>query len=294
MPHRRQRFALLTYDFHPGNLGDAIQSIAAQQYLPMVDAWVDRERLDEFRRSDSHKIILNGWFLHRPEHWPPSETLRPLITSFHLTRERHPHYNLKMLEPAATVLSRGGIEYLKQHEPVGARDLDTLGRLEDVGIEAYFSGCLTLTLRRPQARPRTDAVFAVDLSPRLVSRLRRRYASPITELTHLELESNGRRSLDAADRHLDLYTSARAVVTSRLHCALPCLALGTPVLLVEAAADPYRLTGLRELLHRASEEDLIKSDCGFDLENPPANGDDWLPMATRLRTICERFVERER
>ena len=49
------------------------------------------------------------------------------------------------------------------------------------------------------------------------------------------------------------YAAAKFVVTSRIHCALPCLGLETPVLYVEDIHAPLtsncRMPGLRELLH---------------------------------------------
>ncbi len=132
-----RQFALLSYA-GTQNLGDEIQSIAAQRFLPRVDAWVDRERLDEFQASAPHKIILNGWFLHRPEHWPPSPSLHPLVTSFHLTRQMVAGANLKMIPPSATVLSGQGLEFLKRHEPIGARDLDTLAQLKPPALRPIF------------------------------------------------------------------------------------------------------------------------------------------------------------
>ena len=145
-------------------MGDEIQSIAAQRFLPRVDAWLDRERLDEFHAAASHKIILNGWFLHRPDHWPPSPSLEPLIISFHLTREIVPSVNVKMIPPSMTVLRGEGLEFLRRHEPIGARDLDTLAELQSAGVASYFSGCLTLTLPMTPPSVKRQHVYTVDVS----------------------------------------------------------------------------------------------------------------------------------
>ena len=75
-----------------------------------------------FRADASHKMILNGWFLHRPDHWPPSSALDPLIVSFHLTREIVPSVNIGRIAPGATVLHGRGLDFLRRHEPIGARD----------------------------------------------------------------------------------------------------------------------------------------------------------------------------
>src|SRR5690348_10714743 len=72
-----------------GNLGDEIQSIAARRFIPSIDIVIDRERPDLPLYSEAMpiKAIINGWFAHRPEFWPPHPSIMPLITSFHLSRE---------------------------------------------------------------------------------------------------------------------------------------------------------------------------------------------------------------
>ena len=240
----RPKFAALNY-FGTGNLGDEIQTIAALGFLPKVDAWISRERLDQFSSETPHTIILNGWFLHRPEHWPPSQCLRPLFISFHLTREIHAGHDGRRRSPQSTVLSPEGVRYLKTHEPIGARDLDTLSQLQAKGLSAYFSGCLTLTLRMPRPLRREDAVYAVDVSDEVCAYLSDRCDIPLTRLTYFDIETVGRDRFEKAKLLLAKYGSARAVVTARLHCALPCLALGTPVLLIDAASNSCRFDGLK-------------------------------------------------
>ena len=44
------------------------------------------------------------------------------------------------------MLQGKNLEYLKEHEPIGCRDYYTVGLLKEKGIDAYFSGCMTLTL----------------------------------------------------------------------------------------------------------------------------------------------------
>ncbi len=68
-----KKFCLLDYT-NTANLGDEIQSIAARRFLPQVDRYVDREALNDVRSEDgaSYWMIMNGWFCHRAENWPPS------------------------------------------------------------------------------------------------------------------------------------------------------------------------------------------------------------------------------
>src|SRR5690606_38957372 len=113
---------------------DYIQSLAAKQFLPQVDSYVNRECLRQYTGEPS-KIILNGWFTHHPETWIPADNLIPLFVSLHINSTA-----------ASRMLSDDGLAYLKKHEPIGCRDHFTVRLLESKGVKAYFTGCLTLTL----------------------------------------------------------------------------------------------------------------------------------------------------
>jgi len=63
------KYGLLTY--RTENIGDEIQSIAARQFLPGVDIYVERDSLNNVVSDEKIKLIMNGWFTHKPENWPP-------------------------------------------------------------------------------------------------------------------------------------------------------------------------------------------------------------------------------
>ena len=134
------------------NIGDYIQSLAALQYMgDGVDYYINREQLDEFN-EENVKLIMNGWFTHEPNHWPPSSFISPLFVSFHINS-----LSKKQL------LSEAGLNYFKLHEPIGCRDLDTTQLLKEKGINAFFSGCLTLTLgKKYTSDKRTEKIYFVD------------------------------------------------------------------------------------------------------------------------------------
>jgi len=282
------RYALLSY--RTTNLGDEIQSLAAQQFLPATDLLVDRDNLDVALAAGQGpaKLILNGWHTHHPESWPPSSDLIPLLTSFHITAEP----GADGVASASELLLRGeNLAYLRAWEPVGARDRWTLGLLERCGVEAYFSGCLTLTLGAETARRRGSYVCAVDVPGRLEGRLGRRFGDELVSLTHTDvLPGTFEDRSERARRLLSIYAFARCVVTTRLHCALPCLALGTPVLFVETASDRYRFEGLRELLHTSSLEDLLEGDGRYDVADPPPNFEEHLGYRARLIEAVNSFL----
>lgn len=65
------------------NIGDYIQAIAANQFM-RTDAYIDREELGLYS-GEQCKLIMNGWFMHEPEKFPPSDKISPLVVSFHVT-----------------------------------------------------------------------------------------------------------------------------------------------------------------------------------------------------------------
>jgi hypothetical protein len=282
-------FGLLGY--WPENLGDPIQSLAARPYLPRVDHFLCREALDSAPPGDRPiRLILNGWFMHSPEHWPPHPRIRPLLVSIHITGQRRSRW--RRLPPASTLMLRpDGVDYLRRHGPVGARDRATLELLRDHGIDAWLSGCLTLTLRAPPSPESAGRVVACDLPAELLAALNRRLSRPAIETSHIDRRpADAAAQLAKAERLLGLYAGARAVVTTRLHCALPCLGLGTPVLYIPNAPDPDREAIGVELAHSCSARDFLAGAAGFDPEDPPLNPTMHEALAAELDRTCRAFV----
>ena len=137
------------------NIGDYVQSIAAKQYIDVIDEYVEQEEANNYYPADKKEIrlIMNGWFQWRAENWPPSQYVKPLLISMHISPLR-----------AEQLLCPAGIEFLKNNGPVGCRDLWTKKLLESVGVPSYFSACLTLTLgKKYSVSPdKRNGVYIVD------------------------------------------------------------------------------------------------------------------------------------
>jgi hypothetical protein len=267
---RSLKYGLLTYR-ESYNLGDEIQSLAARQFLPRVDFTVDREALSSLAIEEPSSLILNGWFMHHPENFPPRGNTRPLLTSMHISQDASLE-NERGVLPHQHLLFGERAEYFRRWGPVGGRDWHTVALLHRHDIPAYWSGCLTLTLSPPSpAPPRDDVVCAVDLGEAAFEHLQARCRTPLLRISHLFPTLDGQAKFDQAQHRLNRYSRCKAVVTTRLHCALPCLALGTPVLFVEAAADRYRFDGLRDLMHHVDRDCFLADRHGFDFDSPPAN-----------------------
>lgn len=282
-------FGLLTYQTY--NLGDFIQSIAARKFLPRVDRYIDREALDDAGPVEGQpvKLIMSGWFCHRPDKWPPSPFIDPLLISLHITNNPEPVSEMRAREQFAR--SPRVLRYLQEYGPVGARDHDTLAWLRAFGIESYYSGCLTLTLDRP-AVPREPLIVMNDLPEAVAMRVQSATNIPVRHTWHEDSVTVGTEPrFERAAALIDLYARASCVVTSRMHGALPCLAMGTPALLVETAWDPYRFAGIRDLVHHCSVEDFLSGRFDYDVGNPPLNPTTYLPLRDELERRVSAFTK---
>jgi hypothetical protein len=280
------RFGLLIYP-GTGNLGDEIQSVAARRFLPHVDTFFDRENLSqEFRAEEAkYTTIMNGWYCHHPQLWPPAASIDPIFTSVHISREPTESGAI----PAEAMLSGPSFRYLHAFSPIGARDASTLELLRNAGIDSYFSGCLTLTIVRPDVERDSNLVVLCDVSDRISDHVKRQTSKKIVSVTHSGEGGDCHRRYARAEQLLAVYSAASCVVTTRLHCALPCLAVQTPVLLIFVAHDTYRFQGLQELVHFATEEQFLDDRAAFNPDNPPRNSGQYLP----LRRALERSVSRQ-
>ncbi|PDP81665.1 polysaccharide pyruvyl transferase family protein [Prevotella intermedia] len=327
------------------NIGDYIQGVASAQFLPHLDGFIDRELVSKYE-GELSKVIMNGWYMHYPENWPPSKQILPLFVALHINS------NFK-----EQLLSKESVKYLKRYEPIGCRDYYTVNMLKDKGIDAYFSGCMTLTLGyQYHSNTKNNKVFFVDpyfkepssfrdflsnivyllkhwkaissiayrfeyywhrgLFHRLViTSFYRQYIQLFSKEVLLNAEyvcQESRRyrknfkteeeRFSEAQRLVKEYSQARYVVTSRIHCALPCLGVETPVLYIEnvqqSETSSCRLDGIRDLFN------IIENDNGFlhplfpitlpiSLDTKFTNKESWRKLASNLKDRCLKFVQSE-
>ncbi|WP_051567788.1 polysaccharide pyruvyl transferase family protein [Bacteroides gallinarum] len=134
------------------NIGDYIQALASRQFLPKVDAYIERETELNSYTDEPISIIMNGWYMNHPENWPPAVNIHPLFVALHINRCGLPEF-----------LNTQSVNYFKQHEPIGCRDTNSVKLLKSKGIDAYFSGCMTLTLGyKYKSLKRNNKVYIVE------------------------------------------------------------------------------------------------------------------------------------
>ncbi|MFI2948787.1 polysaccharide pyruvyl transferase family protein [Serratia sp. KG1D] len=305
------------------NLGDYVQSTAAKQFFPEVNEFIPRDHMNAYS-GDPVKMIMNAWYMDLPENFPPSEEINPLYVSIHI--------NSTIAEKIFTPAS---IEHFKKFEPIGCRDFYTRDMLRAKGIDAYYSGCMTLTLGQTYKRDNvTDDVYFIDVMydsmslPELI-RQPLRFGKRILngrafEFSHRkkilnkyfdeELLANAKfetqilpyisaqEGFKLADEFLRRLSNAKLVVTSRIHTALPCLAMGTPVIFVNGGfknkVDNCRFDGLFDFFNRIDVNSNAESTINFDfngekigIETKIKNKDVHVPYAKELIAKCHIFSE---
>lgn len=327
---------IFTYEGYPNtNIGDYIQSLAAKQFFP-EDTDVIFHHRDELNsyKGDEVKVIMNGWFTHKPENWPPSDKINPLFVAFHINSSAYQQ-----------LLSENSLAYLKRYEPIGCRDEMTAKLLQEHGVNAFFSSCLTTTLgyKYKANNVERDKIYIVDpvhYVPEANSRFRKykflfyylryykginryikslrannnynlsfckknlsRYISIIRSYVVVRQILSPEELMDAvvltqyhyadeyptndqrfarAEELIKLYSTAKLVITSRIHCALPCLGLETPVLFLQNLDDSQesicRFQGLLNLMHVISFK-----------KNKVVNSPFSLPMLSSLVTVKKDY-----
>lgn len=344
------------------NIGDYIQSIAAEQFFDKIDTYIHQEQMHEYKSDQGKtKVIMNGWYMSNPGHWPPSADILPLFVSFHITPEAYDE-----------MLDSKGVEYLKKFAPIGCRDVETQEILLQKGIPAYFSACLTLTLGlKYKNQEKSGEIIFVDpyyefhrnvkrnlsVIPigkalitilcnydqvkkisknityrpfvkkewRLLSKVehilrsacfyqsyRTKFSDELlfeaTFVTHILFPSFTDKRVERLKLAKDLikrYAKASLVITSRIHAALPCIGLETPVLFItpdkpSASMNMHstgRFKGLSELfrIFRYTREKLETDDeqlrqiDKIGLDTNISNKDNYKSFQKDLLEKCREF-----
>lgn len=232
------KFASFMYNYS-GNLGDQVQTLAAEQFLPTVDKKFNRDTLAHVTEAEKYLVIMNGWFSHAPKKcFPPSDSIDPVFFSFHLTDWYGDQALNYFLLPES-------LEYFRKHEPIGCRDRHTMEILKERGVDAFYSKCLTLTFPARSKPPSDGRVFLVDADNIPVPGYYRRNAIKVTQAVD-DIYSDHLKTLMTKTMLGAYRDHARLVITTKLHCTLPCIAMGIPVIFF-GDPDDYRVSILHDL-----------------------------------------------
>ncbi|TKT76743.1 polysaccharide pyruvyl transferase family protein [Aquamicrobium sp. LC103] len=232
------REELSSQGYYETNLGDNAQSIAVRHVYRQLgihdDQMVDINR-DALPQYDGEPAILlmNGVFYSSC--FPLPAAITPVFIGFHASEQ----------------VIKEQQELLRKHQPIGCRDEATTARMKKHGIDAFTTGCATLTLPRREEEPKTPKLLIVygrnagRLPPVVFRSIPERLLADADLIYHRFHES--RFPLDAemqreAERHEEALFAryrreATLVLTSLHHVATPCMAFGIPTIICRVRND---------------------------------------------------------
>ena len=257
------------------NIGDYIQTLAVIKLIGKEYKILDRESLNSYN-DEPRKVIINGWFMEKPLNFPPSSNIKPLFISFHINPDI-----------ASDFLNSNTVSYLKEHQPIGCRDTFTQELLEKHSIKTFFSSCVTLTLNKtdyisPVYKKNTTLIIGAfdrlkpyietnkGLYKALISLIKAPYKFFNYQIKNLifnnwlrgqnfELNfanqivekkiSSHEEGVKLAEQVLIKIANSDHIITSRIHSALPAVAMGKKVIFINEGLDNInhrsRLSGLQ-------------------------------------------------
>ena len=221
------KFGRITYneDEHV-NIGDWCQTFAVDNIYKKLNIKpsdiinIERNKLSSYK-GEKVVLILQGYFdpINKNEFVKLSDDIIPLYFGFRRTTKK----NIE--------------QYVSSQNIIGCRDEGTYNLFKKLGYKAFISGCLTITLDKRDADKEYDDIYLVDI-PNSVKKyiplsLKKKKIHYVTHEIH-----NITNSEEYARNIYDDYkNNAALVVTSRLHCAIPCIAMGIPTILVREYYD---------------------------------------------------------
>lgn len=242
------KYGIVTYHKRPMrkgsrnalNIGDPIQTYAMKYVLRTMS--VPENQLVEISRY--HASDYDGDYAVLPFNCfnmignqaalvyntlPLSPKIIPVFISFHL-HSRH--------------INREILDNLRAYQPIGCRDEETMLNLRKHGLVAYLSGCVTALLPKRKNMPVERKAFFVDIPEGLLKYVPQEIKENAEYLTHQPQFQRLSEENELTDAEYDKFyemgintlkryeMEATLVVTSRLHVATPCMAMGIPVILV--------------------------------------------------------------
>ena len=233
----------LGYGAWSGNIGDEIQSVAAMRLIERLGlkfgGLIDR---DKPHASSPSNLLVNGYMLLNSFNaLATAKNITPVFTNVHVSD----------LPPAQDELAQELKEALAPHQPIGCRDIWTADRLKSYGLEVLYNYCLSLTLEKRKKEPTNGKIFLVDMPNFFLYKLPQELRKQPIQLWghYLYPGFSSTTKMHMAEEILNYYRdTAKMVITSRLHCALPCLAMGIPVVLFDKGMESKRLNLAKEFL----------------------------------------------
>ena len=255
---------------HSGpNLGDNIQTFAVKNIIDKIYPnikyeYIDRDNLINYN-GEPAICIMQGWFSHSQSHtFFANKNIIPIYVGYHLepTKEEDILYLLKYVP-----------DYFN-NKTIGCRDTYTKQLFQNLNIPSYLSRCLTLTLPKRTQNSNADTIYFVDVYDKYLKYIPKEFFQKYKKITQRGCDkgfddsyyigTSEKYYFEKAENLFKEYKeNAKLVITTCLHCAAPCLAMGIPVILFAFLDDKTRYTALDGILSIYTIEDLESNNVNW-------------------------------
>lgn len=250
----------ISNDFGAFNVGDNIQMLALKRIMLEVMKVHESDIVEiDFHdlatyRGEYLVVPINLFFFgchDAKEKWfPASPYIIPVFIGV--------HFSSSNLIPEE-------INYLMYYSPIGCRDEYTLSTMRKYNIPSYLFGCCTATLPKRTITEKLNTTYFVDVDYKeIIKSMPKKLIDNIRVINHVHTGKFSKEMYkemdDFAETVLNDYKmNASLVVTSRLHCASPCAAMGIPTIMI-VKEKSIRYAWLDKLIPIYSENEIDKID----------------------------------
>lgn len=163
---------------------------------------------------------------------------------------------------------------MKNFQPIGCRDYHTMREMQKAGLEAYYGGCLTITF--PKREVSGGKTFIVDVSDNVLQRIPDHVKANAEYVKHVYYNEECGGEEKARKIYERYVKEAGLVITSRIHCAQPCLAAGIPVVFI-CEIKSFRYEVIKQFIPVYTLEEMEQID--------------WNPKPIELEKHKKRMLE---
>ncbi|MBE5916753.1 MAG: polysaccharide pyruvyl transferase family protein [Pseudobutyrivibrio ruminis] len=154
-------------------------------------------------------------------------------------------------------ISQEECDYFRRFEPIGCRDYYTANLLRKNNIMAYVNGCMTVTFPK-QKNLFGSKVYLVDV-PESYYKYIPLHILEESVMCSQVLYDCANPEKEIKNRLEEYARNASLIITTRLHCAMPCLAMGLPVILMKDKYS-FRFTFVSKYIHVYEKEEFSEID----------------------------------
>ena len=242
-----------------GHVKNIIQKIYPNQNF----IYWDRDNLLNYTETPAF-AIMQGWFAHSSLYMP-NEKILPVFIGTHITTPKRKEFLL----------------YIKKNPKYfnkitfGCRDTSTLNFMRKNNVNSYLSRCLTLTYPKREVNINPKDIFIVDMPEEYLKYVPNELLEHAKFVNQRAIDTdkdtsyflNYERYMKQTSDLLSEYrNNAKLVITSALHCASPCIAMGIPTILIDFEDKNDRFGSLNGIIKIYNKQDLINRNINYSPE----------------------------